>query len=344
VKLDARQVAGFLRKPGSCRAVLLFGEDEGLIRERARELTLSVAGSLNDPFRVAELDRDGWGSIAEEMTALSLIGGRRVVRVREVSDAAIEPVRAALRGAGDALLVLEAPGLGKGKLRTLIEGAPDAAAIACYAEEGRALQDAIRAMLAELGASADADAVAWLTESLGGDRAVVRGEVEKLALLAGVGRRIDLDMARASAGDAAGASADAGLLAATRGDTEAADHDVEAAVGEGLAAIALVRMALAHLQRLHQARLRMQEGLSAADAIRSLRPPVFYKAVAGITVSLALWSVDSLAWAIEEARTVEIACKQTGSRQELLVRRFVAGLARHAHRKGQGAALDPLGP
>jgi DNA polymerase-3 subunit delta len=336
VKLDARQVAGFLRKPGSCRVVLLFGEDEGLIRERARELTHGVTGSLNDPFRVAELDREGWAQIAEEMSALSLIGGRRVVRVREVTDAVTDPVRAALRGAGEALLVLEAPGLGKGKLRTLIEAAPDAAAIACYREEGRALQDLIRTVLAESGASADADALTWLAESVGGDRAVVRGEVDKLALLAGAGGRIDLEIARASAGDAAGASADAGLVSATRGDAAAADKEVEAALGEGLATIALLRMALNHLQRLHQARLHMQDGISAADAIRSLRPPVFYKAVGGMTASLALWSVENLARAIDELRLVEIACKQTGSRQELLVRRFLAGIARQAQGRLRG--------
>jgi DNA polymerase-3 subunit delta len=291
---------------------------------------------LNDPFLVIELDRVGWPRIEEEMAAMSLIGGRRVVRVREVTDAAAEAVRAALRGAGDTLLVLEAPDLGKGKLRALIEAAPDAAAIACYAEEGHALQELIRALLAELGASADAETVSWLGDSLGGDRAVVRGEVEKLALLAGAGGRIDLEMARASAGDAAGASADAGLLAATRGDPIAADQAVETAIGEGVTAIALMRMALGHLQRLHQARLRMQDGLSAADSIRSLRPPVFYKTVGGMVASLGLWSAESLARAIEEARTVEIACKQTGSRQELLARRFVAGLARQAQGRLRG--------
>ena len=331
MKLDARQVGSFLRKPGSCRAVLLYGEDEGLISENARELTRTVAGSLNDPFLVAELDRDGWPRIGEEMSSLSLIGGRRVVRVREVTDAALDHVRGALRGRGDGLLVLEAPGLGKGKLRTLIEGTPEAASIACYKEEGRALQDLIRTMLAELGASADAEAVAWLAESIAGDRAVVRGEIEKLALLAGAGGRVDLEMARASAGDAAAASADTGLISATRGDVAATDQAVEVAIADGLAAIALIRMTLGHLQRLHQARLRMQDGLSAGEAVRGMRPPVFYKSVGGMTASLELWSAESLARAIDEARSVEIACKQTGSRQELLVRRYVAGLARQAH-------------
>ena len=39
-----------------------------------------------------------------------------------------------------------------------------------------------------------------------------------------------------------------------------------------------------------------------------------------MTTSVALWPLDRLVAAIEEARQVEIACKQTGARPELLVR------------------------
>lgn len=330
MKLDARQIPAFLAAPGAVRAVLLHGEDEGLIRERAETLTRAVAGSLNDPFRVAELEREGWPRIADEAASLAMLGGRRVVRVREATDAATEPVRAALRGPGEALLVIEAPGLGRGKLRTLIEAAPDGAAIACYPEERRALTDTMRAILAERGVSADPDALAWLAENLVHDRAAMRGELEKLALLAGAGGRIDLETARAAAGDGGGASADAGLLAATSGDAAAADAAVEAAIAEGVNGVALVRIALAHLQKLHQARLRMGTGASAAEAVRAIRPPVFFRAVPAMTASLARWSETSLLRAIEEARTVEAACKSTGSRQELLARRYVAWLARQA--------------
>ncbi len=335
MKLETRQIPGFLRDPGKCRAVLLFGEDEGLIRERARGLTQLVAGSLTDPFRVAELDREGWGNIAAEAASLAMTGGRRVVRVREVTDAALEPLRTALKSAADSLIVLEAPGLGKGRLRNFVEAAPDAVTIGCYAEDGRALQELIRTILAEAGVGAEPEAIRWLAEAVGGDRSVVRAEAEKLALLAGAGGRVDLAMVRLSAGDAAGASADDGLIAATRGDGVTADAAIERALAEGLNGIALIRMAISHLQRLHQARLRMAAGISAADAVRTLRPPVFFRAVAGVTASLALWPIEALGRALEEARQVEIACKQTGSRPELLVRRFLAGLARQAQARSR---------
>src|SRR4051794_40119581 len=98
MKLEARRVLAFLRDPGVCRVVLLHGEDAGLIRERAEALVRVVAGSLDDPFRVAELERDAWPQLPAEAASLSLTGGRRVVRVREATDAAAGVVGEALAG------------------------------------------------------------------------------------------------------------------------------------------------------------------------------------------------------------------------------------------------------
>ena len=338
MKIEPRDAATFLRNPAKCRAILLHGADDGLIRERGAALTKLIAGSLTDPFQVVELERDGWPRLADEMTAISMMGGRRAVRVRDATDAIFDALKTALKTAGDALIILEAPDLGRGKLRPFMEAGKDTASLACYPEEGRALQETVRSILGECGVSAESDAIGWLAEALGGNRALLRTELEKLALLAGAGGRVDLDTARQCAGDAAGASADSGLLAATIGDVEAADAEMERAMAEGLAAIAVIRMAIAHLQKLHQARLRMADGLSAADALRGARPPVFFKLMGGMVSSLALWPAEALTRAIEEARQVEMACKRTGARQELLARRFVGALARQSQSRKRARA------
>ncbi len=345
MKIDARGTSAFLRDPGAARLVLLYGDDEGLIRERAQALTKCIAGTLNDPFRVAELDRDGWPQIGGEMAALSMIGGRRVIRVREVTDAIVPFLLAALKTAGDALIVLEAPALGRGKLRTLAENTQDAAAIACYPEEGRALDDLMRGMFAADKISVEHDALAWLAETLGGDRSVVRGEIEKLVLLVGPNGTIDLDTARSATGDASTASGDEAMSAATAGNLRTADAAVEAAIADGLNPVALMRMALSHLQKLHQARLQMAQGQSAADAVRAMRPPVFFRTIPGMIAALALWPEEALLAAIGEARATELACKQTGARQELLARRFVTTLARqgHARRRASSARSSSEG-
>ncbi len=302
-----------------------------MIRDRAASLVRAVAGSPDDPFRVAELGREDIGRLADEAASLALTGGRRVVRLREVTDAATEQVAAILKGTAPALVILEAPGLAtRSRLRTLIEGAPDGVAIACYPEEGRALADTIRGVLAEFRVAIDADALGWLSDQLGADRASTRGEAEKLALYVGAGGRVDLDAAMACVGDLAGLSLDDALFAATEGDIARTDRALELAIAEGATPVGVLRAGLMHLQRLHRVRLAVDEGLSAAEAIKSTRPPVFFRRVGAFGRAVELWGSAGLMAAMAGLAEAERACKRTGAPDAVLSRNAVLALARRA--------------
>jgi DNA polymerase III subunit delta len=332
VKLPPARVAAFLRDPGGCRVVLLYGDDAGMIRERAEALVRAVAGSLDDPFLVTDLTREEVRRLPDEAAGLSLIGGRRVVRMRDVTDAATDPVQVLLKSPAPALVVLEGPALAtRSRLRTILEAAADGVAIGCYPEEGRALEDTIRETLRVNGAGIEPDALSWLTQQLGADRVSTRAELEKLALYAGAGQRVDLQAAMICVGDLAGLSLDDALFAATTGDVTTADRALEAAVGEGAAPVQILRAALGHLQRLHRARLAMDEqGLSAAEAVKALRPPVFYQKVGAFSRSLGLWPAATLIAAMNGLAEAERGCKRTGWPDHVLCRNAVLTLARRA--------------
>ncbi|HEX2942534.1 MAG TPA: DNA polymerase III subunit delta [Rhodopila sp.] len=332
MKLAAGQIPAFLRNPKDCRVVLLFGDDVGMIRDRAEILVRSVAGSLDDPFLVTELAREDIRRLPDEAAGLSLMGGRRVVRVREATDAATDPVQTLLKSAAPALVVLEGAGMAtRSKLRTLLEAAPDGAAIGCYPEEGRALEETIRETLRAAGAGIDPDALTWLAEHLGADRASTRGELEKLALYVGPGKRVGLDDAMACVGDLAGLSLDDAMFAATTGDIGTADRALETAMAEGAAPVQVIRVALGHLQRLHRARLAMDEkGMSAADAAKTVRPPVFWQKVGAFSRSLSLWPASSLVAGMATLAEAERGCKRTGWPDQVLCRNAIMTLARRS--------------
>ena len=337
MKLDARAAAAALGNPASYRAVLLHGPDAGLVRERGGALVRAVLGAGDDPFRLAEFDREGFPRIPEEMAALALTGGRRVVRVRDADDRAASAVTAALNGRGEALLVLEAGELpARSKLRALIERAQDAAAIGCYPEEGRALSQTIRARLEARGVGISGEALDWLTGRLGADRMASAAEIEKLALYAGPGGRIEIADALASTGDLAGLSLDDALFAATAGDLARADRALEQALAEGAAPVGVIRAALLHLQRLHRARAAMAAGVTEAEAMRRLRPPVFIRRAGAFAQALRLWPESTLAAALASLFETERACKHTGTPAETLCRNAIAALARRAARLGKG--------
>lgn len=328
MKIDARRIEAFVVNPAPARVVLFHGDDEGLIRELAARMVRAVAGSLDDAFRVSEIDRDGFGRLPDEVAAMSLIGGRRVVRVREATDAATAPVQKVLAGNGPGLLVLEGAGLGgKSKLKTLLDRSEEAGTVACYPMDARAVSQLARSMLAEDQISVEADTLGWLASQLGSDRGVTRSELEKLALYSGKGGVADMAAARACVGDLSGLSIEDALFAATDGDVVGADRALELAMSEGAAPVGVLRAALMHLQRFVRARFAMQNGQSAEEAVKSLRPPVFFRREAAFVRALRIWSLPGLENATTRLWDAERACKRTGAPAETICRNAIVGLA-----------------
>lgn len=335
MKLLPQQIAAFLQKPAHCRVVLLYGEDIGMIRHRAETLTRAVAGSLDDPFLVVELTRDNADNLVDEAVSVPLTGGRRVVRVRDVSDTAIPSVEAALSGPGEAMVILEGPSMpARSKMRALLETAPDGVAIGCYPEEGRTLEGTIRHMLSTAGVNIEHEALAWLSRHVGADHGSTHAELEKLALYASPRGKIDLDTAIACVGDGAGLSLDDALFATTAGDVTTADRALEQAMAEGATPVGVLRGGLMHLQRLYRARLMVDSGITPADATKAVRPPMIYRRTAVFARTLTRWSSSSLAAAMAGLSRVERDCKQTGAPDHALSRHALLAIARGAARTG----------
>ena len=155
VKVQAREAEGFSKHPPQgITAVLLYGPDSGLVRERADSIARTVVEDLADPFRVTELRPEDAASnpglLIDEVLAISLTGGRRVVRIKGATDKINDAVAGLLEEKrGDALVVVEAGELPpRSKLRAAFEKAGHAAALACYRDEKR---DLMKVVIEELG-------------------------------------------------------------------------------------------------------------------------------------------------------------------------------------------------
>ncbi len=91
MKLQGARIESFVKAPDpDIRAVLIYGPDSGLVRERATLLTKAIVEDPLDPFLVVEFTgaalRSDPALLADEAAAIALMGGRRVVRFRDVPD------------------------------------------------------------------------------------------------------------------------------------------------------------------------------------------------------------------------------------------------------------------
>ncbi|MBC7430642.1 MAG: DNA polymerase III subunit delta [Rubritepida sp.] len=334
-KVDARKLSAFLADPGECRVVLLYGEDGGLARERADALTRLVSGG--DDLCVIDVPREGArdaGLLAAEAATRALLGGKRGVRVRDATDGFAAGAKQALDGPGPGLVILEAGELtARAKLRALLEPAPRAAVIACYRERGAELAATARGMLAEMGVTIDAAALEWLVQNQGEDRIRMRRELEKLSLYVGPGNRATEDDVLLCVAEGNSRSLDEALGAAFAGDVAGADAALEASFADGANAVQGARMALRHAQRLAQAAQAMADGMSAGDALGTLRPPVFFRARPAMERALRNWGparLEALATALLET---ERRTKTTGMPDETVFRQAVLTIARQAARR-----------
>ena len=333
MKLDARDFAALCKDAGRLRALLLYGPDAGLVRERGESLARATAGALDDPFRFTELTKPDPGTLALEASALSFSGGRRVVRVREATDGLTAALTAACKDAAGSLIILEAGELApRSKLRAWAEKDAHAGALACYAEEGAALKNTLRTLFEAEKVAIATDALDWLVQHAGSDRGMIRAEVEKLSLLVGAGGTVDLDSVQLVAGDQADLSIEDALYAATRGAIAEADRAAAAALAEGASAVGLIRAAHGHMDKLARIAAARETGLSAQDAVKALRPPVFFRRERAMLEAADLWRAATVATVQLALRDAEMQCKRTGLPAEAIAHAAVLAIARRATR------------
>ena len=76
--------------PKGLSIALVYGPDAGLVQERTEKLLKTVTPDLTDPFNAADLGEAALladpARLADEAAAISMMGGRRTVRVRGVAN------------------------------------------------------------------------------------------------------------------------------------------------------------------------------------------------------------------------------------------------------------------
>ena len=255
-----------------------------------------------------------------------MMGGRRVIRLREATDTVAGAATDALAADGEALIIVEAGDLNpRSKLRSLFEKTDGAAAIPCYMDSGAGLDDLVRKSLNDAGLRADAGVVSWISENLGSDRMVSRMELDKLALYAAGQSEITLEDAQAVIGDAAAVTLDDVVFAATGGNLRGLTVALARARFEGVAAVSiLVRQAA--ISRDWEAVTATTAG-AAGSSTKDLRPPVFFKQQTGFRNQLQRWRPQTLTRARSELIQAEIDCKSTGMPDDAVCERALMRLA-----------------
>ena len=321
-ELKPSAVSAFLRRPdGAARAIVLSGRDRGRITEAASALKSLWLGPNADHLSEATLPKSDWKDaphrVLEAALSPSLLGGQRLVRVLDADKAIAKTIEAWLdqsQKAPEALILLECGDLAKtDALRKLAAARSEAFGLVFYADEARDVGGLIREVLVTQGGFRLArDAESHLQASLGADRAISRGELEKLALYCAGQAEITLDDIRAVVSDAGSLEIDAAVQAVARGDVPKLLRELERLRQSGENANSILILVQRHFARLAEVQSLIHGGLAYDTAVAKLRPPLFWKHKQAFRMQIDRWSLVKLRGARQMLLQAVVDLRTTG--------------------------------
>ena len=335
--IKSAQAERFIKSPpANILAILLYGTDPGLVSERAGELAKALATDPKTPGEILRLDETDLGNdpdrLAVELRTVPMFGGRKIVRLRAEARLKPELISDLLDGAPLAgVLVVEGGNLKPdSKLRGLFAGAGNAAAVACYPDDDKSLANLIGEVAAEHKLTILSGVRDHLVSLLGADRTLSRNELEKLALYAGPGATVTLDDIDAVVGDASELSLDQISHAVAGGSAREALVTCDRAVASGESPQSVILALLRHFMRLHMLSAAVAAGKPLDAALRSLRPPLHFKAQPLVQAEMRKWSLDRLSHAITHIQATAKAARLSSSLERELTERLIIDLCRLA--------------
>jgi DNA polymerase-3 subunit delta len=332
--------------PKEVRAALIYGRDRGQVRERADALAKKATANPDDPFDAAlltEADLDDGGRLEGELSAISMMGGRRLIRLRLDSDkaaadkTAAEALKAHADGAfnPDAFFLVEAGELRRDSaIRKAAETAKAAAAIPCYEDEPGDLARLAREALAKDGVGLTPDALQAFVERMPKVRGVARQEIERLALYLGPGSgaQATIDQLDAFLGVEPEASLSDSAAAAFGGRLGPAHAGLRRAFAEGESGPAAVRALGMYMGRLRRTLILSKSGAGLQEAAKA--SGVFWRAEREFLRQARAWSLDAIELLQPEVLDADRRCKTAGSPDALIAERLFMTVAARAKRLG----------
>ncbi|MCY4034774.1 MAG: DNA polymerase III subunit delta [Hyphomicrobiales bacterium] len=323
--------------PENLRFILLYGPDSGLITARAQQAVAAICPDSTDPFRISRWSEDQLlgdpPKLADDINALAMMGGRRVIRIQPAGDklaTLIEPLLTSSKS--DTLVVALSGELPpRSKLRKLAEASPHAASVPCYEDNASARRSLVQTQCKQAQLNIDSDALDYLVENLGSDHGVSRQELEKLLLYMGPAtgepRTITLEHAHAVIGDTAAWRIDDIADAMLLGSMERLERNFQSALQAGAVAIRILNAVGASTRRIHALASQVEQGETPSSAIAKMRPPIPFFRKDMVAEQLRRWPRRRLDRALRLLSEAELECKSGAGADISLCRQAIWRIA-----------------
>ena len=312
-------------------AVLIYGNDYGLVKEVEKKIITHLLPNA-DEMAVNEITaeqlKEDPGALLTELGSVSFFADERVIRINDATDSLTGAIEEALPEVSkeNFLIVTAAELTPASKLRKLFESSKVHLAVLCYKDDEVSIKQVIRQRLSEAKIQFDNDTLEFLAANLGEDRLVTNSEIEKIITFAGDARQLNFeDAAKILAGSSQITLSDLAFAVSAKNSAKI-EKNLQRVFAEHVAAVAVLRSLAWHFERLLTTKIAVESSPNVDQAVRSLRPQVFFRQIAQFKTDVNKWNKGQLIKALTMIKETELAVKQAKADEQLLCSNLLLSL------------------
>jgi DNA polymerase III subunit delta len=337
--LKGQEIDRFLAKPEKeKKIILLYGPDNGLVRERGKQLLKSWGAKPDDAFSFVTLDehtlKDDPARLGDEALSINMFGEIKTLHLRvELGQSLVEALKFLLESKLDNRILIEAGDLKPtAPLRVLGEKSTSILTLPCYADTAQDLARVLEDELKTAQKSMSREAKELFLSLLGGDRALSRGEIHKLLLYTQDKNEISQQDVIDSSSDSSQTLMDELIDAAFSGQTGKTLKLYQKTIQSEFNPITVHIFLTRHTLALLKARLKIENGASAQSAVETFEPRLHFKRKSLVEAHLKAHSCARLAQEIEKQHLISSDIRLKPQLSETLLARTLMGLAMRSRR------------
>lgn len=311
-------IAKYLKNPDlSVKCVLIYGNNEGKIADYTSQFAKTVCSDLSDAFQVVNLNMENVskdiGILFGEYNAQSLLGGRRVIIIKEGTDLLTKHLKTLFEdNKSDTLLIITSTSLTtKSSLVTMAKNENYFAGIGCYDDREKDISSFVREYLIKNQITINPNAFELLCSKLSNDRKASLSEMDKLITYLGTRRNIELDDIKIAVSDTSGSSLEDLCYYVASGNTDKAIDAYKELLHEGTEEVSIIRALSSHFLNLLSYASNIEKGKRTDEIIASIRPPVMFYRKDDLKLQINIWKKQTILDVIAKLYQCEKDCKTT---------------------------------
>ena len=295
------------------QSFLIYGPNEGLIRENIDIVFKNFTkGADCEKINIVGKQLDESISILnDEISTISLFSEKKFIILDSPKEKHVSIIEDSLSlDFKNTCMVVKQDNLKKSSnIRKLYETSKNHFSLACYDDDVKVLSSLLEKFQKEHSITFDSGVKSFLLNNLSNDRMVIKNELEKILLsLSKDDRKVDIEKLRYILHDSAHADFQQINSSILFGNIEKGSKSLEKLFNLGTNPVAILKSFNNYIMRIRLTQVELAKGKQFDEAIKVLRPPVFWKEKTDFKRHCLMWPSHVIENTINEVLSSEIKC------------------------------------